>query len=419
MDAYASAAELTAVLEDRNPHIRSAAARMLGDMGPAAAEAVPYLVRLLRDKDLRVQVSAAIALFKIEPVVRDVLPYLKRALEREAARAGYGQVQDMLRTSDLFEEASDLQQQVIEQWTLFQRGDTTSEVVPLLLQALNEKDADLRALAVLLLAGVDNKSGEVISGLRRALNDSSQDVRACAVLALEREGPSAQGAASDFARLLNSREERLRAAIALARIDPEGRQALDTLIVIFRDESEEETNRVQAVNALGQLQPPGGYGLDEIVETLSDPNNTVRAACTFVLVRMKDESVPHLLKALKHRKREMRSAAAQALGATDSAREEVVLALVESMKDREWDVRYSAAQSLGQVGASSPEAVQALVEALRDPATAVRSCASEALVKIGETAVSPLSQAAASDDSSLSARAAMLLEKIQGEVARR
>jgi hypothetical protein len=90
---------LAASLGSSQPRERAIAADMLGDMGPAAAPAVPALRRALRDRDARVRASAARALgvcageFSLQ-----VIPELERALSdpsedvRMSSRAAIGQL---------------------------------------------------------------------------------------------------------------------------------------------------------------------------------------------------------------------------------------------------------------------------------------------------------------------------------------
>jgi HEAT repeat protein len=53
-------------LKDQDPGIRSNAALVLGEMGPIAKRAIPFLMQLLQDRDLGVYLSAKAALKQIE-----------------------------------------------------------------------------------------------------------------------------------------------------------------------------------------------------------------------------------------------------------------------------------------------------------------------------------------------------------------
>jgi HEAT repeat protein len=58
---------LVALLSDPRPRIRSWAADVLGDIGPAASEAVPALVEKMNDDSQEVQQVVREALEKIQP----------------------------------------------------------------------------------------------------------------------------------------------------------------------------------------------------------------------------------------------------------------------------------------------------------------------------------------------------------------
>ncbi len=53
-------------LKDQDPRVRANAALVLGEMGPLAKRAIPYLMPLLQDRDLGVYLSAKAALKQIE-----------------------------------------------------------------------------------------------------------------------------------------------------------------------------------------------------------------------------------------------------------------------------------------------------------------------------------------------------------------
>ncbi len=64
---YRQLGPLIELLRENNPYRSSEAARILGDIGSNAREAVPELVRALKHKHLDVRVAARTALKKIDP----------------------------------------------------------------------------------------------------------------------------------------------------------------------------------------------------------------------------------------------------------------------------------------------------------------------------------------------------------------
>lgn len=67
-------------LRDVSVQVRHAAAFALGNMGPAAEDAVPALARALEDMDVQVRQTAAWALAAIGPAAKDAVPELIRAV---------------------------------------------------------------------------------------------------------------------------------------------------------------------------------------------------------------------------------------------------------------------------------------------------------------------------------------------------
>jgi HEAT repeat protein len=78
---------LTASLQDADSFVAQTAAETLGNMGPAAASAVPQLVKLLTPGDdvetLYAQEGAIRALGKIGASAREALPELQKLREAE------------------------------------------------------------------------------------------------------------------------------------------------------------------------------------------------------------------------------------------------------------------------------------------------------------------------------------------------
>ena len=69
------------LLNDPNPQTRIAAAKVIGRIGPPAADAVPALTQLLEDEDEDVQRAAAFALGEIGPAAESAVPALLEMLQ--------------------------------------------------------------------------------------------------------------------------------------------------------------------------------------------------------------------------------------------------------------------------------------------------------------------------------------------------
>ena len=74
------------VLKDKDVRVRNAAAFVLGQIGPAAKDAVPALSEALKDKEGYVRRAAVSALGRIGPAAKDAVPALMVALKHKNRR---------------------------------------------------------------------------------------------------------------------------------------------------------------------------------------------------------------------------------------------------------------------------------------------------------------------------------------------
>jgi HEAT repeat protein len=140
-----------------------------------------------------------------------------------------------------------------------------------------------------------------------------------------------------------------------------------------------------------------------------------------------------LIKALRYKDKDVRYAAAEALGRLrwKPAKDETagwywmakrdwdkcvalgalaVEPLSAALKDEEWDVRQAAARALGKI--KDPRAVKPLIAALKDEKWDVRQAAAEALGEIGAPAVEPLIAALKGENKDVRQAAAAMLGRL-------
>jgi HEAT repeat protein len=92
--------------------------------------------------------------------------------------------------------------------------------------------------------------------------------------------------------------------------------------------------RETAADALARI---GGPAVPALIETLHDPDNSIRAQAARALARMGPKAAPALQE------------------------------LIAALNDEDREVRQGAARALGQIGPDAEEAVPALIQALKDP----------------------------------------------------
>jgi HEAT repeat protein len=143
--------------------------------------------------------------------------------------------------------------------------------------------------------------------------------------------------------------------------------------------------RSAAAEALGEIGD--SMAVPALIEALNDdPMGSVRSTAAKALGSIKDPSAVHaLVKALKDPVGSVRAAAAKALGGIQDP--VAAPALIETLNDNYEQVLRAVASSLG--AAKDPAAVPALIGKLTDPGENVRLSAAKALGDIGHPAAVP------------------------------
>jgi len=192
--------------ESQIPRVRVAAAQVLGDLGPAARNAVPALVEALRDRDPTLRRNAAFALGKIRAKPALVVPALAGLL------------------SDRNEEV-----RMYAAIALKKFGSQAVSAVPDLIAALTDRNWQVRDRAALALGAIGKKQGGVVPALEEALQDEHRYVRSSAATALASLAPHTRSARAALAqaRYDPDAEVRYSANVAMRQMDPEAAAQAD------------------------------------------------------------------------------------------------------------------------------------------------------------------------------------------------
>jgi HEAT repeat protein len=276
----------------------------------------------------------------------------------------------------------------------YQEGIDAGEAMPVLLHALTDDVATVRAVAAQALGSVVyNSRAQVGTPADRArlknrlematraivqlFADPDAGVRAAAAVGLGTMGrmPARKGRIPEpFAALRGRSSAARREAAALQYLLPEVTLPRE-LVAALDDESAEV--RAAAARAIGQFGPDLDRVIPSLLSLMEREGRTVRDACASALDEAwpSPDSVPCLIKALAIRDRRVRSQAAALVMRIGPEGHEAVPALIAVMNEPfnqdEWDRSQaegftgrdpasSAALALGQM-ASSREAIAALV----------------------------------------------------------
>jgi HEAT repeat protein len=333
---------------------RERAVKQLAALGPDARPAVRKLLQMLRDPKQPGHVREAIegALAEIGPPDRKDVPALVEALQDEASLPARRYAAD----------------------ALGRMGDDARPAVPALVRALRAADARLRrdaagALGQMGLAVHDQAQPALVP----LLKDPDKEVRKAALGALVRMGRVTDAAAmrAMLADRLTPPESRVYAALALIDF---GAESLPALIDALSAEPDPWVARVAAV-ALRAVNSRTRETGDALARAVDHKEKEVRVAAAQALGALGLDTItlPGVLKALGSPDADVRRAALQGLpnlstfvkdAPSPSLTKEAVGTLKPALASKEPAARLFAAFALGGLGAEAADAARELRAAL-------------------------------------------------------
>lgn len=206
---------LNALATESDSSLHPVFAHALGQLGEAAAPAVPRLAELLRDDHREIREAAAAALGNIGSAASAAVPALARALDDccHDVRAGAAEA-------------------------LGRIGPAASDAVPALIEALDDPISWVRLQSAEALVSIRPRSRDAAAAFTRALRDPREEVRAAAAKGLSQFGASAADALPALGHLLSTDPfptVRIAAAKALGDMAPASRSELRNLMAAQSD----------------------------------------------------------------------------------------------------------------------------------------------------------------------------------------
>jgi len=342
--------QLIESLKDDSSFIRECTVENLGEIGPAAKEAVPALIKMLRDEDQKVVTATREALVKIG---KPAIPALMKLLQ---SRSKYRHI--------LIDAAAVV---------LGKIGPAAKEAVPALIRKLRDRDRDVVVAAAEALVKIGKPA---IPALIKVVQSERLD-----------------------------EIERIYAARALGNVGPAAKKAIPILIKVFEEGGDvwDCRGREAFIEALGKIVSTENKNVVSVLikALLKDEDMFVRRAAVKALVNIgpaAKKAVPALMETLIYvdaydpndkLKAEIRMNAAIALGKIGPAAKKAVPALIKALSDPydyllgrdEIQVSPAAAEALIKIG--NPAALD-LVEAFEhEEDESVRYKIRRALSEIG------------------------------------
>jgi HEAT repeat protein len=362
---------LVQAIQSPSLEVRSSAIDALGRMGPHAAQAVPAIIKEVDLPKNHINYAplaqfrrlAARALGRIGPQAKEAVPVLKQALENEDPVYGIEAALSLWRIAQ-YEKTVSFLESVIQGndpvaayeavMALSEMGPEAKAAVGTLVAALKHKDPDVRRAAARILVGLGPAALEPVA---RVLSEASNvPPEAAAYVLGEVVGQMRETVFYD------RQVDPQRLQDAVQQIDRTVAPALVRLLGHSRDES-----RQVAIRSLAQTGLPAAPAL---LEALSMGTEPVQRSAIDALARL-EQYLPH---------------ESPASDGMERLKADLVEPLMKLMDHSNPAVRVAAYRAFAQfgIGPEGKAAAPLLRKALRDENVSIRRHAFEALKRVGE-----------------------------------
>ena len=397
-DARSAVASVVELLNSDNPRVRLEAVETLGEIGPAAEQACPNLVAALQDADGLITIEAANALSRIgtgavEPLtslLKDPnYEVLAATILGDIGPAAAPAVPNLVQLLDSDE--SDARRAAL--LAIAGIGPGASSAADKLLEILNGTNEAARPGAAYALARIGAQ--QATPALKKVLAETDDErlqlATAWALVMLNPEAPEAEQAVPVLQKGLADPWELVRreCIVALAAIGPGAQSSAEALMGLLDDPDPQV--RAEALIALPKVNADVQQLLPRLVQGLQDEDLQTRYASAFVLGHLGEQAklaVPPLKQMLNHRRDFDRVVAAWALVKIDPTPANKHLAvplLVAAIEHPAETVRQEAATTLGELGDSNQSILDALRRASEDPSPKVQQAAKASLKSLSGT----------------------------------
>ncbi|HVK07386.1 MAG TPA: HEAT repeat domain-containing protein [Gemmataceae bacterium] len=390
---------LRAALADPSAAVRVGATQALGEIGPAAGEAVPDLIGVLRDADETVRCRAAEALGRIGaeaavPALTDELADPSPAVQEAAARAlgafrlaAEGAVSALVLLLQHPEEG--VRQAAAD--AIGRIGTLPEEATATLVDSLASRDTLVRAQTAEALGAIGEAAGDAVPALVEALDDGSDRVRAKAAEALGKIGNgAAEVAVPSLVRALRDKDNWVSAlaAEALGEMGEAAEEAVPSLVRSLGHIN--PLVRANAAEALGKMGEVAAVALPALEKAAGDEDGGVRAQALRAVGEVAGPgpgSDRVFLAGFGDADPRVRASAAEAMGQRGVADEATVEAILPLLEDANDQVKFHVIQALPKLAGPTPEVIEGLCRRLlEDDSPWVRETAAQVLGPLGPAA---------------------------------
>lgn len=360
------------------PDEKATAIRMLGEIGPAASESVPALIKVLASKELELRYEAIVALGQINSESKQTVPALVRILSEPTPSLRHAAI-DALRKF----------------------GHDANTAIPQLKKLMSDKEPLISVGAARAIAEIETPQGpdsaEAITALIAGLKNPHQEVSVEAVQGLAAIGGQAVPA---IERLIggSSTQSSLNACDALGAIGPPAASAVNQLIATAK--SSDVSSRQHATRALGEIGPEAKSAVPTLIAALDDSDTYVRFNAGASLLRIGKVAVPSLVESLKIEKSQKHIL--PIIIELGPAAAEATAAVTGLLNSKDGETQREAILAVGAIGDGARSATPQLIKFLEDKQFSFRPAAAFALGKLAaKDAVAALKNASNDKDNHL------------------
>jgi HEAT repeat protein len=353
--AKLAAPKLKEALIDINFNVRQMAWQALQGMGENPQ---PILKKHLADKNAVVRIPAA-ALLLVMYNDQDALPILREALK---------------------EKDNNLKMQAA--FTLAQRGQGSKETTEVFIEGLKSKSVGVRQQAIQGLQQSGSAGGPAAPLLLDILqNDPDPNLRQQALYALQQVGGDAKVMMPALKKMIEDDNANVRMA-ALQVIWRYGVESIPLIVKCFEDK--DDNIRQNAVWILQNVQGDLKSALPQIKMLLKNKNSNVRQGAVHLLARCGEDGAMELVNVLRDKESDdnMRWTAVNALQNLQGQNKKILPILTDMLKkENESKVRMFAVYAMTRIGTDALPILKDLIK--NDKDAGVRSAAIQTLGNYG------------------------------------
>ncbi len=366
----------------KNEHV-SRVTSALATIKPLPEQAIPNLVKVLEDSDGSNVRNAIKALGNIElAAIQAILPFIAKALNDKYKNKDYYITEDVRNAAA--EVVNKMDEKILENISPAIAQETVPILAEVLLKVYNWNNDIYSVAATKIL----KKIGKIaIPLLLKILADEDKYIRMSAAEALGKIGPSAEPAIPELLEtaLVDSESSvRVFAAKALEKIGYATNQVVSHLVTALESNDNSLQTRENAAEALGNIGQIAVPAMPHLVIALKENKPSFLKNFNFSMGSLFSRSSPTALKDSHWWK--VREAAAEAIGKIGPTAAQAIPSLIVALEDSKLDVRSASAEALGKIGPTAVQAVPSLIVALENDYSDVQRKAVEALGKIGPDA---------------------------------